>query len=290
MGTCTYCGKSAGWFSQAHKECILAYGEEIARKEETEREKRKAFSELGKTLTAKVVEGVPLVTLHDLVEQAVQAGILKSDDRTSVLAGVWSDALDTYLEDGLLSVEEEDRMTKLMRAWLLSSSDLEASGAFWRASKAAVLRDVISGSPAFLENTGVPVNLASGEGVVWFFPDVEYYEDVTTRATVGGSQGVSIRVMSGLYYRVGAFKAKPVYTTDRKRIDGGFLVATNKNLFFVGKRTSKKIPYSKIVSFEQFSDGIGLMRDAATAKPQVFVTGDGWFANNLITNLARNAG
>jgi hypothetical protein len=93
--------------------------------------------------------------------------------------------------------------------------------------------------------------------------------------------------MSGLYYRVGAFKAKPVYTTDRKRIDGGFLVATNKNLFFVGKRTSKKIPYSKIVSFEQFSDGIGLMRDAATAKPQIFVVDDGWFVYNLITNLAR---
>ena len=37
----------------------------------------------------------------------------------------------------------------------------------------------------------------------------------------------------------------------------------------------------------QANDGFGLMRDAQTAKPQSFRTGDGWFAFNLATNLAR---
>jgi hypothetical protein len=36
----------------------------------------------------------------------------------------------------------------------------------------------------------------------------------------------------------------------------------------------------------RYSDGIGIQRDAASAKPEVFKTGDGWFAYNLITNLA----
>lgn len=287
MGVCSYCGKSAGWFRQAHEACVQEHLDAVAKQEADERKRQEALSEWVKTLTANVCDGVPTVELHDMVEEAVQSGVLKPAERTKVLAGVWSDALDAFLEDGVLSVEEEDRMTKVMRAWLLSASDLESSGAFWRASKASVLRDVMAGRPSFLEGTGVPVNMTSDEGVVWVFPDVEYLEDVVTRATVGGSQGVSFRVMSGVYYRVGAFKAKPVYTTDRKRIDGGMLVVTSKNLFFVGKRTSKKIPYSKIISFEQFSDGIGLMRDAASAKPQMFLTGDGWFTYNLITNLAR---
>lgn len=30
-----------------------------------------------------------------------------------------------------------------------------------------------------------------------------------------------------------------------------------------------------------------LMRDAASAKPQIFITGDGWFTYNLVTNLAQ---
>ena len=37
-------------------------------------------------------------------------------------------------------------------------------------------------------------------------------------------------------------------------------------------------------------DGSGIMRDAQTAKPQAFRTGDGWFAYNLATNLAPDPG
>ena len=40
-------------------------------------------------------------------------------------------------------------------------------------------------------------------------------------------------------------------------------------------------------SFEPYEDGFGIMRDAQTAKPQTFVTGDGWFVYNLATNLAQ---
>ena len=36
-----------------------------------------------------------------------------------------------------------------------------------------------------------------------------------------------------------------------------------------------------------FTGSISVMRDAQTAKPQSFRTGDGWFAYNLAVNLAR---
>ena len=49
----------------------------------------------------------------------------------------------------------------------------------------------------------------------------------------------------------------------------------------------KAVRYDKIVAFEPFSDGFGIMRDAQTAKPQTFWTGDGWFAYNLAVNLAQ---
>lgn len=246
-----------------------------------------ALTQLNESLIRKVREDVPITTLFDEVESAVQSGVLPASERTRFLVKVWSDTVELFLEDGLLTADEENRLNKLMSAWLLSSRDLESSGAFWRVGKASVLRHVMEGNPVLTRNTDAPVNLARDEGVAWVFKDVEYLEDVTKRETVGGSQGVSIRVMTGLYYRVGAFKAKPVYTTSRTSIDKGILVVTDRNLFFVGSKTSKKIPYSKIVSFEQFSNGIGLMRDAASAKPQIFVVDDGWFAYNLITNLAR---
>ena len=42
-----------------------------------------------------------------------------------------------------------------------------------------------------------------------------------------------------------------------------------------------------VVPFDHYGDGIGVMRDAQTAMPQTFRTGDGWFIYNLVTNLAR---
>ena len=41
------------------------------------------------------------------------------------------------------------------------------------------------------------------------------------------------------------------------------------------------------MEFEPFSDRFGIMRDAQTAKPQSFKTGDGWSAFNLAVNLAQ---
>ena len=115
---------------------------------------------------------------------------------------------------------------------------------------------------------------------------VRMLEDKVRRETVGRSQGVSVRVVSGVYVRLGAFKGKPVFSTERVEVGVGTLYVTDKNLYFYSRAQSVRIPYGKIVSFEQFSDGLGFMRDAASAKPQFFINGDGWFLYNLITNLA----
>jgi len=48
----------------------------------------------------------------------------------------------------------------------------------------------------------------------------------------------------------------------------------------------KQEQLGKVVSFVPFSDGFGIHRDAASVKPQMFLTGDGWFAYNLFVNLA----
>jgi hypothetical protein len=70
-------------------------------------------------------------------------------------------------------------------------------------------------------------------------------------------------------------------------VDTGIAVITAKNIYFCGPAKSFRVAYKKIVSFQPFSDGFGITRDAISAKPQIFVTGDGWFAYNLVTNLAK---
>ena len=69
-------------------------------------------------------------------------------------------------------------------------------------------------------------------------------------------------------------------------LDTGLLALTRKHVYFHGSKKSFRIRYDRIVSFYQRRDGFGLMRDAQSAKPQLFRTGDGWFVYNLVTNLA----
>ena len=114
----------------------------------------------------------------------------------------------------------------------------------------------------------------------------EYIEQKIKREYVGGSAGVSIRIARGVYYRIGAFKGHPIEKSHAVHVDTGILGITNKHIYFYGHNKKFRIKYEKIVSFESYSDGIGLQKDAVTAKPQIFVTGDGWFTYNLITNLS----
>lgn len=54
-----------------------------------------------------------------------------------------------------------------------------------------------------------------------------------------------------------------------------------------GGGKSFRIRHDKIVAIEPHADGVGIHRDAQTAKPQLFVTGDGWFTYNLLANVAQ---
>src|SRR5436309_2915272 len=70
----------------------------------------------------------------------------------------------------------------------------------------------------------VSINFQRGEQVAWAFPQSPYYEDKTRRQYVGGSQGVSVRVAKGLYFRTSAFHGRPIDTTERVHVDTGTVV------------------------------------------------------------------
>ena len=131
------------------------------------------------------------------------------------------------------------------------------------------------------------LNFQKNEQVVWTFEGIDYLEDRTRRQYIGASSGVSIRVMKGIYYHVGGFKGRAIDRTERIHVDTGLVAVTTKQIYFSGAKKAFRIPYAKIVSFEPFSNGLGIMRDSVSAKPQIFVTQDGWFTYNLVSNLAR---
>jgi hypothetical protein len=131
----------------------------------------------------------------------------------------------------------------------------------------------------------LPINFQKSEQVIWVFQDVEYLQPRTRTTYEGRSSGYSFRIAKGVYYRVGQFKGNPVQSTHNVIVDKGILAITNKHLYFAGQAKSLKIRFDKIISFQPYSDAIGINRDGVT-RADIFKTDDGWFAYNLISNIA----
>ena len=112
-------------------------------------------------------------------------------------------------------------------------------------------------------------------------------ETVVHRERRGTSHGVSIRVSRSLYYWATTFRSHPIERAETVHADAGLLGLTTKHVYFAGSWKKFRVRYDRIVSFGPHDDGFGIIRDAQTAKPQTFITGEGWFVYNLAVNLSQ---
>lgn len=216
---------------------------------------------------------------------------LPAEKWKDVVISSWEEAVDTFLSDKLLDDEEEKILIEYANHFNLSQRELDRNGAFSRLVKSGVLKDLCQGKiPKRVEVEGsLPFNFQKSEQLIWVFKYVKYYEDKKRREYVGGHQGASIRIAKGIYYRFGSFKGYPVERVERTYIGTGILAVTNRHLYFKCPEKAFRIRLDKIVMIEPYSDGVVIQRDAQTALPQAFVTGDGWFTYNLLINLQKIA-
>ena len=193
------------------------------------------------------------------------------------------------LEDGLLTLDEENALARYADHFGLSQQQLNRNGVQTTLVQAAVIRDVASGVVPQRQNFArrPPFNLMKSEKLVRVMDGVDYLEVVTRRERRGSSQGVSVRVARGVYYRPGTFRSRPIGREETVHADTGMLGLTTKHIYFARSRKRFRVRYDRIVAFDPYEDGFGVMRDAQTAKPQTFRTGDGWFTHNLAANLAQ---
>jgi hypothetical protein len=275
MGECRYCGKSAGLLKNVHKECELKH--------------QSGKAEIVALIKKAANDASIIGSLGSATKDIASGHFINSSDVQSVVVEGWEKAVEDAFEDGVLTEQEESNLTEIQKQFNLGQNDLDKNGTFTRVVKGAILRDILSGKvPERIRVGGnIPFNFQKGEKLIWIFKGVNYYEQKTRRHYEGGHAGGSVRIAKGLYFRAGGFKGYPVEKTETIHLDTGMLGITNKHIYFAGSQKSFRIPYSKIVSYQPYSDGIGLQREAATAKPQTFMTSDGWFTYNLIMNLSQ---
>ena len=275
MAKCEFCDQEAGFLRKRHKEC---------------QEKYESGSQKILDITQDaILTNKDLNSIDTEIKGISQESFLDEPEVKLLLVEAWENSVKQALEDNVLTKQEEEALGSFRDRFALSQDELDRKGAFSKLVKGAVVRELLEGNlPQRVKVEGtLPFNFQKSESLVWVFQNVEYYEQRTRRQYVGGYSGVSVRVAKGVYYRVGGFRGNPIVTQDSVHVDTGTLAITNKHIYFAGNGKAFKIAYDKIVSFTPYSDGIGVQRDALTARPQSFVTGDGWFTYNLLSNLAK---
>lgn len=274
-GTCIYCNQQTSFLRKSHPECAAKHfhgAQQIT---------SDVFNALNDVAHS-------LIELEHKILSVETTCFISPIKKNNILVEGWENAVKTILHKGQLTESEGNHLSAFIKHFSLSQSDLDKHGHATQLLKLTILQHVRKGDIPNVNRVGdCSVNLQKNEKIVWVFNNSKYYEYKTRRQYVGGSRGVSVRVMKGVSYKVGSFKGHTISQTELAHVGNGGFFLTDKNVYFVSSTKSIRIPYKKIVSFEPYSDGIIINRDAATATPQIFITGDGWFTYNLATNLAQ---
>jgi hypothetical protein len=90
------------------------------------------------------------------------------------------------------------------------------------------------------------VILKGGETCCALSRNAQHIVSRTKTRYVGGSQGVSIRIMKGVRYHVGAYRGHPVKEEFETIADVGSIYVTNKRFIFAGTKEVTSVPITKI--------------------------------------------
>ena len=311
MGKCEFCGEKAGFLRWKHSECQSAHDKapDILFKELLMVGERAVPDSIeikneGKGQIAISTEYNDEKLLEKLKEEVrksfEKASQIKIEEtvQKDIAMQVCFRMLDNYLEDDKLDDKELGGVMRF--SWICELENHENHNLLaLQLDQSRVLARLAQASDPSLEMTfaafsqldaNFPLVLMKSEKVVhtaW----VDFYEERTRTSYVGGSDGVSIRVAKGAYYRTSGFKGERIQEHEMELIDSGLFALTTKHIYFHGDRKSFRTRLDRIVAIEPFEDGIGIRKEGTTARPQIFKDQNpsfplnSWFTTNAIRIL-----
>lgn len=130
----------------------------------------------------------------------------------------------------------------------------EISAGLARIERWSLLDSIRQHGPAPIEVYNVI--LARGERAFWSEPGTAYEEKVVSRRYEGGSRGVSIRVVKGVSFRLGAHRGRMVSETADVAVSTGNLVITDRRLIFTGDGKSFDSKFETLIDLCTSRNGI----------------------------------
>lgn len=268
MGTCKYCGKSAGLFSSKHTECENLH--------------QQGIMDLGRCLKKYFSGQIDISSVRSTMMNVRRMNFIDKHDAI-IVSG---DAIYAYLQS--LPIPASAGQLAVLNDYLtgvkLTHADLDSTGCFApleRQQQYTIISNLQNGIlPTSATNT--PIILSKGEAILWTYNTVTMFQEKVEKHYEGDRSGWSFRVMKGVHYHTGGTKLKPIEQRYMNNEGIGTLYITNKHIIFQGANAAQKIPYSKLIGITPYSDGIEVHREGANVKRLTFQGFDSWFVMNVL--------
>ncbi len=195
--------------------------------------------------------------------------------------------LTNSITDWVISKEDEERIEKLFDDLEIKENELKNNKDVIVFQRAVLMRNIIEGNiPECTVKWWPILNLSKWEKIIYAFDNVSYLELKSKTNYVWASSWISVRIAKWVSYRTSALKWEAIKSMEREESGIGSLIITQKHLIFSSSTKWFKIPFSKIISIQPYTDGITIQRDTAKARPECFQIQDQDFANTLIQNIS----
>ncbi|MEA2488624.1 MAG: hypothetical protein QOH21_416, partial [Acidobacteriota bacterium] len=126
------------------------------------------------------------------------------------------------------------------------------------------------------------INLQRDE-VCHFSAAAQMYEmrTETQRVQYAGTS-VRIKIMKGVYYRVGSTSVQRITREVLREIDRGTLYVTSKRVIFDGARKNTTIRLASVLSIVPYSDGVEI--EKSSGRNPIFTVDDSEWLNVLLSS------
>lgn len=192
------------------------------------------------------VTSAELSSIHEFYRSSE----LSPEDYQSATIAAFRQEVQKAIADRRVTEKEESTLTRVAKKLRISSDIIE-----WMKDEIAIysLLDIYS-EPGPLPEDDVSIILKPGEIGYFEMPAMLLEERVIDSEYRGGSHGVSIRIMKGVSYRIGATKGRVHTERGIVPVSYGDFVITNKRLVFSGDQKSVAHNLSRLINTNLYAD------------------------------------
>ena len=188
MGVCQYCGQKAGWFSDAHAECVQKADQGIAA--------------VKNCVIDALVNGKSYEEIRAQLDKLVADSAIPKAKLLPAIKEGWSEGATQRSIAQPISNQEFSVISDFYRAVGLSKDEMRQTPGFRAAVFSFLIWSVFHDQVEPYQGP-ISFNLQSGEVPVFGMANVLLSEERSTSSYVGGYSGASIRVAKGFYYHLG---------------------------------------------------------------------------------------